>query len=140
MRFFSKGHLHSVIFLKKAWLPKMVWMVESPLFLGARNQKIRQILRKLLLKDYSSNPDFPVGKLRLIDDASICLDGGLFSKGYAMASRQNSPTDWFYTNHFFQDPVMPGSLGIEAIVQAFKVADPFNNEIRQILSLLAAGF
>jgi 3-hydroxymyristoyl/3-hydroxydecanoyl-(acyl carrier protein) dehydratase len=39
-----------------------------------------------------------------------------------MASRQNSPNDWFYTNHFFQDPVMPGSLGIEAVVQAFKAA------------------
>lgn len=78
--------------------------------------------RKLLLDDFHSNQDFPVGKLRLIDDASICLDGGSHSKGYAMASRRNSPNDWFYTNHFFQDPVMPGSLGIEATVQAFKAA------------------
>lgn len=37
-----------------------------------------------------------------------------------MASRQNAPEDWFYKNHFYQDPVMPGSLGIEVIVQAFK--------------------
>ena len=78
--------------------------------------------QKLLQKDFLLNQDFPVGKLRLIDDVWICLDGGSHMKGYAMASRWNSPTDWFYTNHFFQDPVMPGSLGIEAIVQAFKVA------------------
>ncbi|MDP2964563.1 MAG: hypothetical protein Q8N39_00840 [Pelolinea sp.] len=76
--------------------------------------------QKLLPKGYLSNQDFPVGKLRVIDDASICLDGGSHSKGYVMASRRNSPKDWFYANHFFQDPVMPGSLGIEAIVQAFK--------------------
>jgi 3-hydroxymyristoyl/3-hydroxydecanoyl-(acyl carrier protein) dehydratase len=28
-----------------------------------------------------------------------------------------SEDEWFYTNHFYQDPVMPGSLGIEAIMQ-----------------------
>ena len=28
-----------------------------------------------------------------------------------------SKSEWFYTNHFFQDPVMPGSLGVEAIMQ-----------------------
>ena len=78
--------------------------------------------RKLLLDDFHSNQDFPVGKLRLIDDASICLDFGSHSIGYVMASRWNSPNDWFYKNHFFQDPVMPGSLGIEATVQAFKAA------------------
>ena len=78
--------------------------------------------QKLLPNDYLSNQDLPVGKFRLIDEASFCLGGGSHSKGYVMASRRNSPTDWFYTNHFFQDPVMPGSLGIEAIVQAFKVA------------------
>jgi 3-hydroxymyristoyl/3-hydroxydecanoyl-(acyl carrier protein) dehydratase len=28
-----------------------------------------------------------------------------------------SKDEWFYTNHFYQDPVMPGSLGVEAIMQ-----------------------
>lgn len=81
-----------------------------------------KFLEKIDLDEIFSNPGFPAGKLRLIDDASFFLEGGKFSKGYAIASRKNSPTDWFYTNHFFQDPVMPGSLGIEAIVQAFKSA------------------
>lgn len=78
--------------------------------------------RKLNLNEALSKQDFPDGKLRLIDDINCCLDGGLFSKGYAIASRRNSLNDWFYENHFFQDPVMPGSLGIEAIIQAFKAA------------------
>jgi len=65
-------------------------------------------------------PDHPTAKLGLIDEVSISLDDGTCSKGYVMASRRNSPDDWFYANHFYQDPVMPGSLGIEAIIQAFK--------------------
>lgn len=79
-------------------------------------------IQNVLSKDYLSNSDFPRGKLRLIDNASVSLDGGSNSEGYGFATRLNSPTDWFYKNHFFQDPVMPGSLGIEAVVQAFKVA------------------
>jgi 3-hydroxymyristoyl/3-hydroxydecanoyl-(acyl carrier protein) dehydratase len=79
-------------------------------------------LEKADLERLSLNSDFPSDKLRLIDEAFISKDGGFFSKGYAVASRRNSPKDWFYLNHFYQDPVMPGSLGIEAIVQALKVA------------------
>ncbi|MCD6286544.1 MAG: PfaB family protein [Anaerolineae bacterium] len=29
-----------------------------------------------------------------------------------------SPSDWFFQAHFYQDPVMPGSLGVEAAFQA----------------------
>jgi 3-hydroxymyristoyl/3-hydroxydecanoyl-(acyl carrier protein) dehydratase len=78
--------------------------------------------QKLSLIDFSSYGDFPSGKLRLIDEAEFFSNGGSLLKGYVFASRQNSPTDWFYKNHFFQDPVMPGSLGVEAIIQAFKMA------------------
>ena len=87
-----------------------------------KNTENSNRLEKINLDEVFSNPDFPAGKLRLVDDASFCLDGGTFSKGYLIASRKNSPTDWFYANHFFQDPVMPGSLGIETIVQALKAA------------------
>jgi len=31
--------------------------------------------------------------------------------------KELSADEWFYANHFYQDPVMPGSLGAEAIVQ-----------------------
>ena len=33
-----------------------------------------------------------------------------------------SVDDWFFAAHFFQDPVQPGSLGIEAMVQALQFA------------------
>ena len=34
------------------------------------------------------------------------------------ALRANHADFWFYSCHFYQDPVMPGSLGVEAILQA----------------------
>lgn len=33
-----------------------------------------------------------------------------------------SPKDWFFAAHFYQDPVQPGSLGIEALLQLLQVA------------------
>ncbi len=63
----------------------------------------------------------PQGKLRLLDGVVINSDAGDHQEGYAYAQRRNNPNDWFYACHFHEDPVMPGSLGIEAMVQAMKV-------------------
>jgi 3-hydroxymyristoyl/3-hydroxydecanoyl-(acyl carrier protein) dehydratase len=63
----------------------------------------------------------PKGKLRLIDGVVIDGGAGEHREGYVYASRRNLPEDWFYACHFREDPVMPGSLGIEAIFQAMKV-------------------
>jgi 3-hydroxymyristoyl/3-hydroxydecanoyl-(acyl carrier protein) dehydratase len=62
----------------------------------------------------------PSGKLLLIDRAAVNSAGNK-GDGYVYASRKNSPQDWFYACHFQEDPVMPGSLGIEAILQAMKI-------------------
>ncbi len=32
-----------------------------------------------------------------------------------------NPADWFFQAHFYQDPVWPGSLGLEAMLQLMKV-------------------
>jgi 3-hydroxymyristoyl/3-hydroxydecanoyl-(acyl carrier protein) dehydratase len=63
----------------------------------------------------------PHGKLRLLDGVAINNNAGNMQEGTVYANRRNTPQDWFYTCHFHEDPVMPGSLGIEAIVQAMKV-------------------
>jgi 3-hydroxymyristoyl/3-hydroxydecanoyl-(acyl carrier protein) dehydratase len=63
----------------------------------------------------------PQGRLRLIEQVLVEPAGGANQAGYIYASRQNSPDDWYYACHFYQDPVMPGSLGIEAMLQAMKV-------------------
>ncbi len=65
--------------------------------------------------------NLPKGRLRLLDKLLVDRAGGQYRQGYAYASRINRPGDWFYACHFHQDPVMPGSLGIEAIIQAMKL-------------------
>jgi len=35
--------------------------------------------------------------------------------------RELDHTDWFFKCHFYQDPVMPGSLGVESVMQALQV-------------------
>ncbi len=63
----------------------------------------------------------PKGKLRLLDGVVISSGAGEHQEGYVYGYRHNTPQDWFYACHFREDPVMPGSLGVEAIIQAMKV-------------------
>jgi 3-hydroxymyristoyl/3-hydroxydecanoyl-(acyl carrier protein) dehydratase len=55
--------------------------------------------------------------LDLIDRLQLKEKGGRYGHGIIIGEKKLSGKEWFYENHFFQDPVMPGSLGIEAIVQ-----------------------
>jgi 3-hydroxymyristoyl/3-hydroxydecanoyl-(acyl carrier protein) dehydratase len=73
------------------------------------------------IKGTTLETGLPNGKLRLLDGVVIDLGAGDHQEGYVYANRCNTPQDWFYACHFHEDPVMPGSLGIEAIIQAMKV-------------------
>ena len=44
--------------------------------------------------------------------------GGAHGKGYLYLNQPIDPSSWFYQAHFYQDPVMPGSLGVETMAQA----------------------
>jgi 3-hydroxymyristoyl/3-hydroxydecanoyl-(acyl carrier protein) dehydratase len=77
--------------------------------------------RLLSIEATSLQAGVPKGKLHLIDRAVILPGAVNHPGGYVYASRRNLPGDWFYACHFKEDPVMPGSLGIEAILQAMKV-------------------
>ncbi|GAB1545025.1 hypothetical protein NUACC21_77010 [Scytonema sp. NUACC21] len=61
------------------------------------------------------------GQLNFLDEVLIVEAGGKYQQGYIYGSKDISPTDWYFPYHFYQDPVMPGSLGIEAILQAMQV-------------------
>ncbi|HFC00434.1 MAG TPA: PfaB family protein, partial [Phaeodactylibacter sp.] len=60
-------------------------------------------------------------QLNLLDNLIIAKNSGKYGKGYIHATKYVMPYEWFYTCHFYQDPVMPGSLGVEAILQAMQV-------------------
>lgn len=61
------------------------------------------------------------GRLALLDEVYLEADGGKFGKGYVAAWREIHAQDWYFANHFHQDPVMPGSLGVEAILEAMRI-------------------
>jgi acyl transferase domain-containing protein/3-hydroxymyristoyl/3-hydroxydecanoyl-(acyl carrier protein) dehydratase len=44
-------------------------------------------------------------------------EGGAAGLGRLRAEKDIDPGEWFFRAHFFQDPVMPGSLGVEAMCQ-----------------------
>ena len=43
--------------------------------------------------------------------------GGRAGLGWLRAEKDVDPDEWFFKAHFFQDPVQPGSLGLEALLQ-----------------------
>jgi 3-hydroxyacyl-[acyl-carrier protein] dehydratase / trans-2-decenoyl-[acyl-carrier protein] isomerase len=47
----------------------------------------------------------------------ITEDGGQYGKGYIEAEFDITPDQWFFQCHFPNDPVMPGSLGLDAMWQ-----------------------
>ncbi|MBV9120126.1 MAG: hypothetical protein JOZ39_05415 [Chloroflexi bacterium] len=64
------------------------------------------------------------GHMALLDRLAKMPDGGRHGLGYVYAEKDVDPFDWFYANHFYQDPVMPGSLGVEAMLQALGALQP----------------
>uniref|UniRef100_UPI00356A59A5 beta-hydroxydecanoyl-ACP dehydratase n=1 Tax=Shewanella sp. TaxID=50422 RepID=UPI00356A59A5 len=59
----------------------------------------------------------PGGRLNFVDKVDIVRAGGKAGLGYVYGERNIDPSDWFFRFHFHQDPVMPGSLGVEAIIE-----------------------
>ncbi len=57
-------------------------------------------------------------KLLMLDRVTgFWPDAGEAGLGRMRAEKDVDPGEWFFKAHFFQDPVQPGSLGIEAMVQ-----------------------
>ena len=69
--------------------------------------------------------------LRSIPGKAICMidgidtylpDGGREGLGFIQGSKKVDPKEWFFRAHFHQDPVCPGSLGIESFMQLLRFA------------------
>lgn len=60
----------------------------------------------------------PDSKLLMLDRITyLAPEGGEASLGSIRGEKDVAITEWFFKAHFFQDPVQPGSLGIEAMLQ-----------------------
>ncbi|MCX2968411.1 acyltransferase domain-containing protein [Streptomyces sp. JHD 1] len=76
--------------------------------------------------DLTARPDrYCAGPLRLPGPMLLMLDritgywpgGGRAGLGRLRSEKDVRPGEWFFRSHFFQDPVQPGSLGVEAMLQ-----------------------
>jgi 3-hydroxymyristoyl/3-hydroxydecanoyl-(acyl carrier protein) dehydratase len=59
--------------------------------------------------------------LRLDRVTGLWPKGGAFGLGYIRAEKDVRPRDWVFKAHFYQDPVQPGSIGVESVMQAVKL-------------------
>ncbi|MFK5954794.1 MAG: SDR family NAD(P)-dependent oxidoreductase [Desulfobacterium sp.] len=65
--------------------------------------------------------EMPAKAIRMIDAVDIFLPkGGKYKKGYIRASKIVDTKEWFFKAHFYQDPVCPGSLGVESFLQVMQ--------------------
>jgi PfaB family protein len=123
--FFTKDDLSSQAGLDQGQ-HKLPWLRENPPPAGSSmTVKTDSLFGKMKLFK-SADPASPRlhlagNQLRFLDTATIVRDGGKYGKGYIFASKIVLPHDWYFTCHFYQDPVMPGSLGVEAIIQAIQL-------------------
>jgi 3-hydroxymyristoyl/3-hydroxydecanoyl-(acyl carrier protein) dehydratase len=70
---------------------------------------------------YPTEPPYPDTQLRMLDEIELYLcDGGPHGLGFIRALKVVDPDEWFFDAHFYQDPVCPGSLGLESFVQLLK--------------------
>jgi 3-hydroxymyristoyl/3-hydroxydecanoyl-(acyl carrier protein) dehydratase len=60
--------------------------------------------------------------LGMMDRVELLLsEDGPARLGYVRGRKTVRPEEWFFKAHFHQDPVWPGSLGLEALVQLLKI-------------------
>ncbi len=76
-----------------------------------------------IFQPVSNKPFFyqPPGQLNFLDRLLVVSKGGNYSQGYVYGDKTVDPEDWFFPCHFYQDPVMPGSLGVESILETIRI-------------------
>ena len=68
-------------------------------------------------------PELPDEKLLMLDSVESYLpSGGPKKQGFIRGLKKVNPDEWFFKAHFYQDPVCPGSLGLESFISLMKVA------------------
>jgi len=71
---------------------------------------------------YPDTPPFSAGQLRMVDNVDLFIpDGGPNGLGFIRGTKNVDPGEWFFKAHFYQDPVWPGSLGLESFLQLIKI-------------------
>ena len=87
---------------------------QSGLDLGEKRSRL--IEAQNFAEGYLDIPQPNTGSaLDLSEHIWVNPDGGRYGRGVVAGQRNVDPHDWYFSNHFYGDPVMPGSLGVEMI-------------------------
>ena len=104
--FFSKAALSEQVGIREAkpYLPTAVELARGQAF------------------DFPTTGIYPGTQLRMVDRVTCFIhDGGPTGLGFIRGTKRVDPDEWFFKAHFFEDPVCPGSLGLESFLQLLKV-------------------
>jgi PfaB family protein len=111
-----KGDTYFGFFSKQA-LANQVGIKDAALYQPTTGEISRSIQYA-----YPDVAPYPVNKMRMIDTISFFdTKGGPSGLGFIRGTAKVDPEDWFFKAHFYQDPVWPGSLGLESFIQLLKV-------------------
>lgn len=69
-------------------------------------------------RPFPAEPPFPGSRLRMVERIEQYEpSGGRHGLGRIAGSISVDPSAWFFQAHFYQDPVWPGSLGLQSLLQ-----------------------
>lgn len=104
-------------FFSKAALRQQVGLRDATCYQPTESEQ-----RRGLRWQMPDRPPFPSEQLRMVQEIELLVpDGGPQGLGFVRGSIPVDPEAWFFKAHFYQDPVWPGSLGLESFLQLLKV-------------------
>ncbi|MGD9642349.1 MAG: beta-ketoacyl synthase N-terminal-like domain-containing protein [Elusimicrobiales bacterium] len=90
---------------------------------AARHTPSQQELARAVPLSLTAAPGLPDAKLLMLDSVETYIPaGGPKGLGFIRGLKTVDPAEWFFKAHFYQDPVCPGSLGLESFVNLMKAA------------------
>lgn len=101
-------------FFTKASLADQVGLRGAKVFVPAS----KDVARRLPL--VGGYPSLPGPRLLLLDSVDQYDGAGPKNLGALIGRRAVNPKEWFFDAHFYQDPVCPGSLGLESFIELVK--------------------
>ncbi len=118
------------------FFPPSAFENQAGLPAAQEQQSLHDAPSNILVNLASETEPYHEGSLRLASSADtttgpVCLrmidrvtywdpHGGAHGLGCVRAEKDIDAGEWFFKAHFYQDPVQPGSLGIEAMLQAMQ--------------------
>lgn len=71
---------------------------------------------------YPNTEPYPDDMMRMVSEITLFdPQGGPNGLGFIRGTAEVDPEAWFFKAHFYEDPVWPGSLGLESFIQLLKV-------------------